>query len=110
MPFAPLEAGFFRFVVIFSWDHTEDTKGALRLIQLHKDLAKYGIIQDHGLYLIGKRTFVLMGATNSAANLQKFCATVCFGSKISAEVSHAVDAHELAGIAASMIRKPQKAK
>ncbi len=110
MPFAPLEAGFFRFVVIFSWDHTEDAKIAVRLIDLHKDLEKYGITQDHGLYLIGKRTFVLMGAINSAANLQKLCATVCFGNTIRADVSHAVDAHELAGIATSMIRKPKKEK
>jgi len=110
MPLVGIEKGYYRFTVIFSWDHTEDIKMAQRLIKLHSNLGKYGIKHDQGVYLIGKRTFIIIGQINSATNLQKLCSTVIFGTTISANVSHVIDAHELAGIMTSMTSKAQKAK
>lgn len=110
MPLVGIEKGYYRFAVIFSWDYTEDTKIAKRLMDLHMNLDKYGIRHHQGLYLIGKRTFFLMGQTNSATTLQRLCSTVIFGSNISADVSHAIDAHGLADIMKSMTSKAQKAK
>jgi hypothetical protein len=110
MPLVGLERGYFRFSVIFTWDHTEDTIMAQRLMRLHNNLGKYGIKHDQGVYLIGKRTFIIIGQVKSAAGLQELCSTVIFGTTISADISHVIGAHELADIMKSMARKAQKAK
>ena len=103
MPMVPskLPPEFYRFLAMFSWHPPEDILALKRLKDLHDPenlKKKFGIFNSQGFYLTGRRTFIFVGFTKAAINLQKLCSSVTFGIPIQAEVSHVVDAHELGEI------------
>ena len=91
-----MKPGFYRFVVQFTWDFPEDAEAAQKLNQIFASLPE-GIDRDSikSYYLTGQRTLLFIGATNSAMDLQRLCASVTFKSAIQADVFHAVEVHEV---------------
>jgi hypothetical protein len=91
-----LKPGFYRFVIQFTWDFSEDAEAAQKLNQIFDSLPD-GIDRNsiQSYYLTGQRTLLFIGATKSAMDLQRLCASVTFKSAIQADVFHAVEVHEV---------------
>jgi hypothetical protein len=102
-PMDLLEKGYYRFVAIFTWPAGEDQTARDRLRYYFDNLDKLshetGIVPEfaEAYSLTGARTTIVIGYTNSAQGLYKYCESVIFNSPVEAEVYHAVEPFEQYG-------------
>ena len=97
MPVKPedfeLKTGYYRFGAIFTSEPGQD-RAAIEKVQSLMGGLPLGIYGG-GFYLIGARTVIFIGQTDSAAHLLSFISSVTYDSPIEAQVYHAVELHEL---------------
>ena len=92
--------GYYRFVAIFTWTGQEDKVVLERL----KPYIGHNLPPEMGIdpetfqtyYLTGERTHLAIGYAKSALGLQKFTASVGYGTNIQVKVYHAVEGWEMA--------------
>ncbi len=84
-------AGNLPFVAIVEW--TPEQRPAA--INVFRKLASaregQGVMGLHTWNLIGRNTMIVIGWTNSAVSLQKFCAAITFGTGLLMEICPAID-------------------
>ncbi len=92
--------GYYRFVAIFTWTGEEDKVVLERFTPYigHNFPPEMGIDSTTAqfYYLTGSRTELVIGYTNSAAGLERFCASIYYGTDIKIKVYHAVEGWESA--------------
>jgi hypothetical protein len=84
-------AGYTPFVCIVKWTPEERAAAIATLSQGFETPEGQGVKGVHGWNLIGRNTMILIGWMNSPISLQKFCATITYGTGLSVDICPAID-------------------
>jgi hypothetical protein len=92
---AEVEEGYYRFVAILTWPPQADLVAAQKLKIVLQAPQGIDAVNTQTYYLTGERTFVIIGFTPSAIDLQKFISSIIFGTDLDAKVYHAVEGAQM---------------
>ncbi len=83
--------GYMPFVCILKWTPDQRPIVAAKYSQVFVTPEGSGVKGVHTWHLMGRDTMIAIGWTNSPISLQKFCASITFGTGITMDVCPAID-------------------
>jgi len=83
--------GYTPFVCIVKWTPEQRQAAIATFLRGFTTPEGQGVQGVHGWDLIGRNTMILIGWMNSAASLQKFCASITYETGLSIDVCPAID-------------------
>lgn len=83
--------GYMPFVCIIKWTPDQRPMVAAKYSQIFVTPEGSGVKGVHTWHLMGRDTMIVIGWTNSPVSLQKFCASITYGTGITMDVCPAID-------------------
>lgn len=83
--------GYLSFVGILKWSPDQRPIVAAKYAQIFVTPEGSGVKGVHTWHLMGRDTMIVIGWTNSSISLQKFCASITYGTGITMDVCPAID-------------------